>query len=45
MSLGSIAFGSLIVTVLEIIRLLLSLVRNSATAEGSREFKMNQWII
>jgi len=35
MSLGSIAFGSLIVTILEIIRLILSLARNSANAEGS----------
>ena len=45
MSLGSIAFGSLIVTVLEIIRLLLSFARSSANAEGSREFKMNLRII
>lgn len=37
MSLGSIAFGSLIVTVLEVIRLLLSFARNSANAEGNRK--------
>ncbi|KAH9986536.1 plasma-membrane choline transporter-domain-containing protein [Russula compacta] len=35
LSLGSIAFGSLIVTVLEIIRLLLSLARSSADAKGN----------
>ncbi|KAI0305768.1 DUF580-domain-containing protein [Multifurca ochricompacta] len=34
LSLGSIAFGSLIVTVLEITRLLLSALRNNANAEG-----------
>jgi Plasma-membrane choline transporter len=39
LSLGSIAFGSLIVTVLEIIRLLLNIARNNANAEGHRESK------
>ena len=39
LSLGSIALGSLIVTILEIIRLLLSLARSSASAEGSRELE------
>ncbi|KAH9957911.1 plasma-membrane choline transporter-domain-containing protein [Russula dissimulans] len=35
LSLGSVAFGSLIVTVLEIVRLLLSLARNNAEVEGN----------
>jgi hypothetical protein len=39
--LGTVAFGSLIVAILEIIRLLLSLARNSASVEGSHELKMN----
>ncbi|RPD78068.1 DUF580-domain-containing protein [Lentinus tigrinus ALCF2SS1-7] len=34
LSLGSIAFGSLIVTLLELIRMLLNAARNSANAEG-----------
>jgi len=34
LSLGSLAFGSLIVTVLEIVRLLLNVARNNANAEG-----------
>ncbi|KIJ68160.1 hypothetical protein HYDPIDRAFT_83809 [Hydnomerulius pinastri MD-312] len=34
-SLGSIAFGSLIVTILELIRLILNAARNSASADGS----------
>ncbi|THH19968.1 hypothetical protein EW146_g1298 [Bondarzewia mesenterica] len=34
LSLGSVAFGSLIVTVLEIIRLILQNVRNNANADG-----------
>ncbi|KAI0062896.1 DUF580-domain-containing protein [Artomyces pyxidatus] len=34
LSLGSIAFGSLIVTVLEILRLVLNAVRNNANADG-----------
>ncbi|CAL1707153.1 unnamed protein product [Somion occarium] len=34
LSLGSIAFGSLIVTILELLRILLSIARNSANAEG-----------
>jgi len=36
-SLGSIAFGSLIVTILELIRLLLNVARNNASQEGSRK--------
>lgn len=39
LSLGSVALGSLIVTILEIIRLLLSLARSSANSEGSRKLK------
>jgi hypothetical protein len=35
LSLGSIAFGSLIVTILEIIRLILNAARNNANAQGS----------
>ncbi|KAI6134513.1 plasma-membrane choline transporter-domain-containing protein [Pisolithus thermaeus] len=35
LSLGSIAFGSLIVTILELIRLLLNAARNNASQEGS----------
>ncbi|KAI0253996.1 plasma-membrane choline transporter-domain-containing protein [Lactifluus subvellereus] len=34
LSLGSVAFGSLIVTVLETVRLLLNVARNNANAEG-----------
>lgn len=37
LSLGSIAFGSLIVTILELIRLLLNVARNNANADGHRE--------
>ncbi|KZV95008.1 DUF580-domain-containing protein [Exidia glandulosa HHB12029] len=33
-SLGSIAFGSLIVTILELIRLILQMIRNNAAADG-----------
>lgn len=35
LSLGSIAFGSLIVTILELIRLILNAARNNASQEGS----------
>ncbi|KAJ8590242.1 DUF580-domain-containing protein [Rhizopogon salebrosus TDB-379] len=35
LSLGSIAFGSLIVTILEILRLILDAARNNASAQGS----------
>ncbi|KAG0693390.1 plasma-membrane choline transporter-domain-containing protein [Suillus ampliporus] len=35
LSLGSIAFGSLIVTILEIVRLILNAARNNANAQGS----------
>ncbi|KDQ57627.1 hypothetical protein JAAARDRAFT_130142 [Jaapia argillacea MUCL 33604] len=35
LSLGSIAFGSLIVTILELIRLLLQAARNNASADGN----------
>ncbi|KAL5506999.1 PNS1 [Sanghuangporus vaninii] len=34
-SLGSIAFGSLIVTLLEVLRLILSMIRQNASAEGN----------
>ncbi|KAI0745667.1 plasma-membrane choline transporter-domain-containing protein [Earliella scabrosa] len=34
LSLGSIAFGSLIVTILELIRMILNVARNSANADG-----------
>jgi hypothetical protein len=37
-SLGSIAFGSLIVTLLEIIRIILNVARNNASADGHRTF-------
>lgn len=37
LSLGSIAFGSLIVTLLELIRLLLNVARNNANADGHRK--------
>lgn len=37
MSLGSIAFGSLIVTILEIIRLILNSLRNESIDNGDRE--------
>ncbi len=36
LSLGSIAFGSLIVTILELIRMILNAARNSANADGHR---------
>lgn len=36
-SLGSIAFGSLIVTLLDILRLVLNAVRNNANADGHRK--------
>lgn len=38
LSLGSIAFGSLIVTLLDILRLLLDMIRNNANADGSCEW-------
>ena len=37
MSLGSIAFGSLIVTILEIIRLILNSLRNQSVEDGDRK--------
>lgn len=37
-SMGSIAFGSLIVTILEMLRLLLDAIRNNANADGQRTF-------
>ena len=36
LSLGSIAFGSLIVTLLDVLRLVLEAVRNLATEQGNR---------
>ena len=41
MSLGSIAFGSLIVTLLEMLRLILNLAQNNANADGHRENGFN----
>jgi hypothetical protein len=37
-SLGSIAFGSLIVTLLDLLRLILNAAQNNANADGHREF-------
>jgi hypothetical protein len=37
LSLGSIAFGSLIVTILELTRLILNAARQNANADGHRE--------
>jgi hypothetical protein len=37
-SLGSIAFGSLIVTILEILRLLMQAFQNAASEDGNRQF-------
>jgi len=37
LSLGSIAFGSLIVTLLDLLRLILEAIRNSAAQDGNRE--------
>jgi hypothetical protein len=36
LSLGSIAFGSLIVAILELIKMILNAVRNNANADGHR---------
>jgi hypothetical protein len=36
LSLGSIAFGSLIVTILELIKMLLQAAQNNANADGHR---------
>jgi Plasma-membrane choline transporter len=41
LSLGSIAFGSLIVTILEIIRLVLNAARQYANADGHRTSPVN----
>ena len=38
LSLGSIAFGSLIVTLLELVKMLLNIARNNANADGHRKF-------
>jgi hypothetical protein len=38
LSLGSIAFGSLIVTILELIRILLEIVKDNANGDGHRKF-------
>jgi hypothetical protein len=38
LSLGSIAFGSLIVTILDLLRLILNAVQHNASAEGHRMF-------
>ncbi len=37
LSLGSIAFGSLIVTILELIRLVLEIAKDNANSDGHRE--------
>lgn len=37
LSLGSIAFGSLIVTLLELLRIILNLVQQNARADGDGE--------
>lgn len=39
LSLGSIAFGSLVVTILELIRLILNAARQNANAEGHRKIQ------
>lgn len=39
-SLGSIAFGSLIVTILELIRLILRAVADNANADGNRAYRI-----
>lgn len=41
LSLGSIAFGSLVVTILELIRLVLQAVRQYANADGHRKFRFD----
>ncbi|KAJ8696214.1 pH nine-sensitive protein 1 [Pleurotus ostreatus] len=41
LSLGSIAFGSLIVTLLELLRLILEAIRHNANAEGHRTCQMS----
>lgn len=38
LSLGSIAFGSLIVTVLELIKILLQVAKDNANSDGHREY-------
>lgn len=46
LSLGSIAFGSLIVTLLELLRLILNAVRNNANQNGHREYhSLNSCIV
>lgn len=44
-SLGSIAFGSLIVTLLDLLRLILNAARNNANADGHREscLSLSMW--
>lgn len=37
LSLGSIALGSLIVTILDLVRLIFEAIRNAAIQDGSRE--------
>lgn len=37
LSLGSIAFGSLIVTILELIRILLEIAKSNANSDGHRK--------
>jgi hypothetical protein len=43
--LGSIAFGSLIVTILELLRLILNAVAQNARAEGDSKFLLYTMIM
>jgi hypothetical protein len=43
LSLGSIAFGSLIVTILELVRLLLNWASQNAAEDGNRKFIRLDW--
>jgi len=45
LSLGSIAFGSLVVTILELIRLILNAARQNANAEGHRKMPPSRRVI
>jgi hypothetical protein len=40
LSLGSIAFGSLIVTILEVIRMILNSIKNTAAQDDNRELRL-----
>lgn len=43
LSLGSIAFGSLIVTLLELLRIILNAARQNASQDGNREHFAFRW--